>query len=385
MSGAAPVDDLYDAPRDVLSAPAKVIVTREQIQFEVRATYDFAAEEPEELEFHRGDTIGVINHDDAEWWYGRLAGRTGTFPSQFVERLPAPAPERNRASYQNWCPPLAGGIPEAKTPIRGAARSYENWELPSAPRSDEASLAEASAESPASRPATAESATAESVEAATTAEAEAATTAEAETATTAEAETASTAEAEAAATAEAEAAATAEAEAPTTAEAAGQADDEDEVVLGEVMFDYVATSETELYVKAGDTVELSDCEEDEPWWSGTLNGAEGWFPAAYVRVLEGAKNTRENIAFDEDDIDEEEDESRPGASQGGGDGEGEVMSKRARCIEEMLKTEAVGYSGTVLRVCGGVPEGGRVDGRGACAVWATGWSSLFQPWAVPSL
>ncbi|XP_023698480.1 GRB2-related adaptor protein 2-like [Paramormyrops kingsleyae] len=52
---------------------------------QVRALYDFKAEEEDELGFHAGDLIEVLNRSDASWWKGRLRGKVGLFPTNYVE------------------------------------------------------------------------------------------------------------------------------------------------------------------------------------------------------------------------------------------------------------------------------------------------------------
>ncbi|XP_048869547.1 GRB2-related adapter protein 2a [Brienomyrus brachyistius] len=54
---------------------------------QVRALYDFKAEEEDELGFHAGDLIEVLNRSDASWWKGKLRGKVGLFPTNYVEPL----------------------------------------------------------------------------------------------------------------------------------------------------------------------------------------------------------------------------------------------------------------------------------------------------------
>lgn len=51
---------------------------------QVKAMYDFMAEEEDELGFNAGDIIEVIDRSDASWWKGRLQGRTGLFPANYT-------------------------------------------------------------------------------------------------------------------------------------------------------------------------------------------------------------------------------------------------------------------------------------------------------------
>ncbi|GAA5852461.1 hypothetical protein JCM9279_003455 [Rhodotorula babjevae] len=54
----------------------------------VRGLYDFEGESSDELPFRRGDTIRVLEKVSDEWWRGELRGRTGIFPTNYIEELP---------------------------------------------------------------------------------------------------------------------------------------------------------------------------------------------------------------------------------------------------------------------------------------------------------
>ncbi|XP_072225331.1 GRB2-related adapter protein 2a isoform X2 [Leuresthes tenuis] len=54
---------------------------------QVKALYDFAAEENDELGFCAGDIIEVLDHSDPSWWRGRLRGNSGLFPANYTMKL----------------------------------------------------------------------------------------------------------------------------------------------------------------------------------------------------------------------------------------------------------------------------------------------------------
>ncbi|KAK7939947.1 hypothetical protein WMY93_003273 [Mugilogobius chulae] len=54
---------------------------------QVRALYDFTAEEGDELEFRAGDIIEVLDRSDPAWWRGKLRGKNGLFPANYTEQL----------------------------------------------------------------------------------------------------------------------------------------------------------------------------------------------------------------------------------------------------------------------------------------------------------
>ncbi|CAN9505974.1 unnamed protein product [Ophioblennius macclurei] len=54
---------------------------------QVKAMYDFTAEEGDELGFSAGEIIEVLDRSDASWWRGRLRGRSGLFPANYTMLL----------------------------------------------------------------------------------------------------------------------------------------------------------------------------------------------------------------------------------------------------------------------------------------------------------
>lgn len=49
------------------------------------ALYDFEGEREEDLAFFSGDTIEIIEECESGWWIGRLHGKSGSFPYNFVQ------------------------------------------------------------------------------------------------------------------------------------------------------------------------------------------------------------------------------------------------------------------------------------------------------------
>ncbi|XP_020788843.2 GRB2-related adapter protein 2a isoform X2 [Boleophthalmus pectinirostris] len=68
-------------PSEPLPPPQRVNM------IQVRALYDFTAEEGDELEFRAGDIIEVLDRNDPSWWTGKLRGKTGLFPANYTEQL----------------------------------------------------------------------------------------------------------------------------------------------------------------------------------------------------------------------------------------------------------------------------------------------------------
>ncbi|XP_053194257.1 GRB2-related adapter protein 2a [Scomber japonicus] len=80
----SPVSNAYPPrrPSDTMPLPQ-----RAQQMPQVKALYDFVAEEDDELGFSAGDIIEVMDRSDPSWWKGRLRGRSGLFPANYTIQL----------------------------------------------------------------------------------------------------------------------------------------------------------------------------------------------------------------------------------------------------------------------------------------------------------
>ncbi|KAM4601251.1 myosin IEb isoform 2-T2 [Polymixia lowei] len=52
-----------------------------------RALYAYDAQDTDELSFNTDDLIEILTEDPSGWWYGRLRGREGMFPGNYVEKI----------------------------------------------------------------------------------------------------------------------------------------------------------------------------------------------------------------------------------------------------------------------------------------------------------
>ncbi|KAK1794948.1 hypothetical protein P4O66_010138, partial [Electrophorus voltai] len=52
-----------------------------------RALYAYDAQDTDELSFNAEDIIEILNEDTSGWWCGRLRGREGMFPGNYVEKI----------------------------------------------------------------------------------------------------------------------------------------------------------------------------------------------------------------------------------------------------------------------------------------------------------
>lgn len=57
----------------------------------VKAVYKFKGTNNDELKFKKGDIITITQKEDGGWWEGTLDGKTGWFPSNYVEELLDPS------------------------------------------------------------------------------------------------------------------------------------------------------------------------------------------------------------------------------------------------------------------------------------------------------
>ncbi|XP_072549707.1 GRB2-related adapter protein 2a [Salminus brasiliensis] len=77
----SPVSNIPGPRRTSETLPA----SRSAVQ--VKAMFDFTAEEDDELGFSAGDVIEVIDRSDTSWWKGRLHGKVGLFPANYIVQI----------------------------------------------------------------------------------------------------------------------------------------------------------------------------------------------------------------------------------------------------------------------------------------------------------
>lgn len=77
--------DLTEVP-EILRYLSKTLQTKLQSST-VKALYNFVPDPdaPDELEFHTGDTLKILNRDDPDWWLAELNGRQGYIPRGWVQ------------------------------------------------------------------------------------------------------------------------------------------------------------------------------------------------------------------------------------------------------------------------------------------------------------
>ncbi|KNE71583.1 hypothetical protein AMAG_16145 [Allomyces macrogynus ATCC 38327] len=81
---AAAAPPAYSPSSGAAAPPAPVVPTRPDTAL---AMFDFDAQQPGDLPFHKGDLITIVKRGDTQeqWWLGRCNGREGMFPANYVQ------------------------------------------------------------------------------------------------------------------------------------------------------------------------------------------------------------------------------------------------------------------------------------------------------------
>ncbi|XP_039263202.1 growth factor receptor-bound protein 2-like isoform X2 [Styela clava] len=95
------LNDLIDYHRtQTISRTQKILLKDVPLEnFSVTAIYDFTPQEHGELPFKRHEVITVIDWSDEHWWRGKLQGRTGIFPNNYVSVKQDVVDRLRRAGY----------------------------------------------------------------------------------------------------------------------------------------------------------------------------------------------------------------------------------------------------------------------------------------------
>ncbi|CAB3978106.1 SH3 domain-containing kinase-binding 1-like [Paramuricea clavata] len=75
---------------EVKPVPDKNVVNEKSSMAKV--TFDYEAENNDELTLKEGDMVKVLDQEEEGWWKGELNGKIGVFPSNFVELVKGPPP-----------------------------------------------------------------------------------------------------------------------------------------------------------------------------------------------------------------------------------------------------------------------------------------------------
>ncbi|XP_054699274.1 GRB2-related adapter protein isoform X3 [Grus americana] len=88
------LNELVDFYRTTTIAKKQQIFLRDEDQTQevrrpkfVQAQFDFSAHDGSQLPFLRGDIIEVLDCADPNWWQGKIYGRVGFFPRNYVHPI----------------------------------------------------------------------------------------------------------------------------------------------------------------------------------------------------------------------------------------------------------------------------------------------------------
>ncbi|NXY01742.1 GRAP protein, partial [Pteruthius melanotis] len=88
------LNELVDFYRTTTITKEQQIFLRDEEQTEevkrprfVQAQFDFSAQEGSQLPFLRGDIIEVLDTPNPNWWQGKIYGRVGLFPRNYVHPI----------------------------------------------------------------------------------------------------------------------------------------------------------------------------------------------------------------------------------------------------------------------------------------------------------
>lgn len=96
----SPASTLHRTATPTIPAPQpqKSAIVESKYVDQVIALYPYAAQNEDELTFHKDSVINVMSKDDADWWQGEVNGTVGMFPSNYVGALTSPPQENTWSS-----------------------------------------------------------------------------------------------------------------------------------------------------------------------------------------------------------------------------------------------------------------------------------------------
>ena len=80
-----------------------------------KVSFSYAADNIDELSLEPGQVVEVIAEEEEGWWRGKLGGKEGVFPSNFVEIIEEAA-EPAKPTVTNQAPPPQQSAPPIRPP-----------------------------------------------------------------------------------------------------------------------------------------------------------------------------------------------------------------------------------------------------------------------------
>lgn len=76
------------SPRAALTSPKPRPAPKPKPSLpKARAIYDYDATDVDELQMKVGDIVLITKKDHSGWWQGKMAGKEGLFPGNYVEMI----------------------------------------------------------------------------------------------------------------------------------------------------------------------------------------------------------------------------------------------------------------------------------------------------------
>nr|XP_040238466.2 intersectin-1 isoform X1 [Anopheles coluzzii]XP_040238467.2 intersectin-1 isoform X1 [Anopheles coluzzii]XP_040238468.2 intersectin-1 isoform X1 [Anopheles coluzzii]XP_040238469.2 intersectin-1 isoform X1 [Anopheles coluzzii]XP_040238470.2 intersectin-1 isoform X1 [Anopheles coluzzii] len=249
-AAAAPVEEEYHAPNDNTEATCNG-----DVEYYV-ACYAYQSAEAGDLVFDAGETIAV-SKKEGDWWTGTIGNRTGIFPSNYVQKHEGEVMNGNQATYNEQ--PTMHQEPEQQQQQQPQAYEQETKRKQSATAAGNTQDAEdarnqAEADSEVSQintqPPSGASANEENIRYSSMS--------------------------------------------MTSATPSLRRKGE----VAQVIAPYEATSSEQLSLQRGQLIMIRK-KTDSGWWEGELQAKGrrrqiGWFPATYVKILQGGRNSGRN-------------------------------------------------------------------------------------------
>ncbi|EJU02703.1 SH3-domain-containing protein [Dacryopinax primogenitus] len=80
--------------RTMPARPGSVMPPPPPPRAQAKANWAYNSGDPQDLVFQEGDVIDIVEETNGDWWKGRLNGREGLLPANYMTKLP-PAPVRS--------------------------------------------------------------------------------------------------------------------------------------------------------------------------------------------------------------------------------------------------------------------------------------------------